>query len=248
MTEADVFAALKARYGQEAVLVSQVSNATGARKSRTIDAVAIGVWPSRGLYLHAIEIKVSRSDLRRELDHPEKADAIAACCDAFFIAAPFDPTEGVPDAWGWYTVSAGSARKVRDAKPIEAAPLGRSFVAALARQLVAQCSPDAVMAKAREEGAKAARAEMAASNQQAWDDAMAARRELTAMQCSVRGVDVDAVQQMMAIARNFSGAYGSLNALRVNATEIVRQADAIETLSKRLMAVEREAAKVEEER
>ena len=51
------------------------------------DAVIMSLWPSRGLELHGVEIKVSRADWKREAADPAKAEAIAAYCDAGELAS-----------------------------------------------------------------------------------------------------------------------------------------------------------------
>ena len=61
-------------------VLHEVPNATGAGKVRTADAIAISLWPSRGLEIHGLEIKVSRSDWRRELKQPEKSVPIQRYC------------------------------------------------------------------------------------------------------------------------------------------------------------------------
>lgn len=144
MTAAEVIAALRIHYPEDAwALIEQVGNGTGYAANRHIDAIAMGLWPSRGLELHAIEVKVSRGDFRRELAQPEKAEAIASRCDRFWIAAP----AGLIDLWQLSTAAPkwglleveerADGRRIRTAKPaeqLEAEPLDRSFLAAILRQ------------------------------------------------------------------------------------------------------------------
>jgi len=68
----------------------QVRNGTGYLRNttRTADAIAMSLYPSRGLDLHGFEIKVSRTDWLGELKNPEKAEAIAQFCDYWWIVAP----------------------------------------------------------------------------------------------------------------------------------------------------------------
>jgi hypothetical protein len=47
----------------------------------------MSLWPSRGIELHGIEIKVSRNDWLKELGDPAKADEIARFCDRWWVAA-----------------------------------------------------------------------------------------------------------------------------------------------------------------
>lgn len=58
-----VRAALKRRYAQpECAVVFEVAQATGFSANRHLDAIAMELWPSRGLALHGIEIKVDLYD------------------------------------------------------------------------------------------------------------------------------------------------------------------------------------------
>jgi hypothetical protein len=70
----DVIAALRKKYPAAAwAFLEQVANGTGyAKKYRWADALAMGLWPSRGMELHGIEVKVSRSDWLRELENPAR--------------------------------------------------------------------------------------------------------------------------------------------------------------------------------
>lgn len=91
----------------------QVRNQTGfGRRVRTADALALSLYPSRGLHLHGFEIKVDRNDLAREILDPEKAEEIARFCDFWWVVAPAailaaDPGRpllnirtAVPETWG----------------------------------------------------------------------------------------------------------------------------------------------------
>jgi hypothetical protein len=116
----------------------EVANATGYACRRHADAVAMSLWPSRGLILRGFEIKVSRSDYKREAENPEKAEAIAAYCDEWYIVTPVglikDVTVELPPAWGLMEVD--EKKKVRTRKPChqtEAKQITRSFLAAMLR-------------------------------------------------------------------------------------------------------------------
>lgn len=80
----------------------QVRNAAGFDATRTFDAVAVDLWPSRGLTVDIFEIKVSRSDWQRELRKPDKAEDACKVADRFWIVAPagcVKPGE-LPPTWG----------------------------------------------------------------------------------------------------------------------------------------------------
>ena len=115
----------------------EVRNGTGYEKSqRYADALVVSVWPSRGIWIAGIEVKVSRSDWRKELDDPSKADAIQKYCDCWWIAAAEDvvkPTE-VPETWGFIEVNPkGKASTVREAPKLTPEPLDKLFVASILR-------------------------------------------------------------------------------------------------------------------
>jgi hypothetical protein len=152
ITAADIRAAMRHTYAQpEWALFFEVGNGTGANKSRSADAVAMSLWPSRGLELHGFEIKVSRSDWRREAEDPTKAEAIAQYCDRWWIAAPPDvvPEAELPPAWGLRVWDGRCWRVRREAAKTEVKPCDRAFLAALLRQAhKADASElDAVVAK-----------------------------------------------------------------------------------------------------
>lgn len=143
-TSQGVIDALRTHYGDAYRLVEQVADRAGWHASRWLDVMAFGLWPSRGLEIHGIEVKVSKSDLRRELKNPEKAEATAARCDRFFVAGPasvFDLDEMalVAPSWGVLAVSrARGSTKVavlRKAEKIEAKPVDREFIASIFRRI-----------------------------------------------------------------------------------------------------------------
>lgn len=137
-TTADIKVALRRVYAQpEWALLFEVGDATGARHSRFADAIAMSLWPSRGLTLTGMEIKVSRSDWKKERDHPEKAETIAAFCDYWqLVTAPkvvLDATD-IPPAWGWLEFN--GARFVTRQAPTrtDVKSVDRTFLAALLRR------------------------------------------------------------------------------------------------------------------
>lgn len=138
MTSADVRTALRTRFtSPEWALFFEVGDGTGANQRRWADAVAMNLWPSRGLALHGFEIKVSRSDWRSELKNPAKAEPVSQYCDYWWIVAPAGivPKEELPDTWGLFeVVQTGKLKQVVSAPRREAKPAGRPFMAALLRR------------------------------------------------------------------------------------------------------------------
>lgn len=144
---------LRTRYAAPAwAFLEQVANGTGFAADRHVDAIAMGVWPSRGLELIGFEVKVSRNDWRRELRKPDKAEPIAARMDRFYVVAPADvvPRDEVPSAWGLIEVVGG--KKLIERKPaekLEPKPLDHLFLAAILRKAAAASPTLEMQAEAR---------------------------------------------------------------------------------------------------
>lgn len=139
ISAAFVKASLRKRYATpEWAVLFEVADRTGAGAARRADAVAMNLYPSRGLELHGFEIKVSRADWRRELVDPAKAEAHFGSCDRWWIVAPPGVVaEGeLPTTWGRIEIDVGTGalRQVVAAPKVEAEPWSRSFVAAMLRR------------------------------------------------------------------------------------------------------------------
>lgn len=120
----------------EWALFFEVANGTGAIRPRYADAVAMNLWPSRGLSIHGFEIKISRSDWQVELKNPVKADELARHCDHWWIVAAKGVVRDgeLPPTWGLYEIDGrGVTMKVQAPKLAEPA-LTREFMAALVRR------------------------------------------------------------------------------------------------------------------
>lgn len=169
-TEASMLTLLRQRHAEDkgngpawAYLEHVRSNAGFTRpgKTRTIDALAVHLWESRGHDVHAYEVKVSRADFRTELSKPEKADTWCAIADYFWIVAPrgIVPKEELPASWGLIETHGDGlrvtvqAKRLRDVKDRPA--LTRGQVVAMLRAAGAGLSttPDqAALDAARSEG------------------------------------------------------------------------------------------------
>jgi hypothetical protein len=139
VTAADIRRAMLARWqSQEWAIMWEVTPATGAvARQRYADAVMMSLWPSRGLELHGVEIKVSRSDWKREAADPTKAERVGAYCDRWWVhVAPkviHDLSE-VPPAWGVREFDGKAWRTLREAEKTDAKALDRGFLASLLRR------------------------------------------------------------------------------------------------------------------
>lgn len=116
-------------------------DATGFDASRSADALAFGMYVSRGQVIIGFEVKVSRSDWLRELKDPAKADPIARYCDYFNLVVPATgpgvcAVNELPPPWGLIQVDVEKAKTktIKKAEKLEAAPITRSFLCAIVKQ------------------------------------------------------------------------------------------------------------------
>jgi hypothetical protein len=138
MKTSEVNAALRARFcAPEWALFFEVGDATGAQHRRWADAVAMNLYPSRGLEIQGFEVKVSRSDWTKELKNPDKSAPVQQYCDRWWIVTP----EGIikdgelPPTWGHYIVSPnGKLRQAVAAPMLEPIAVSRAFVASMMRR------------------------------------------------------------------------------------------------------------------
>ncbi len=158
MTAGQLMLALQERYpSREYALLQEVANTTGSSSRRHADAVALSLWPSRGLVLHGFELKAYRGDWKREKADPAKADEICKFCDFWWLVVSQEsivqPGE-LPDTWGLLAPNGtGDALVlVKQATKMEAEPWTRGFMAALLRRagesMVPKAGVDAQVAKA----------------------------------------------------------------------------------------------------
>lgn len=122
LTEAHVLQLLRDKHSKsgnggsgEYAFLTHVRSAAGFDANRTFDAVAVSLWPSRGLALDVFEVKVSRSDWQRELSKPAKAEDACAVADRFWIVAPAGAVRSgeLPPKWGLIEVTGDGS----DTKP-----------------------------------------------------------------------------------------------------------------------------------
>lgn len=154
---AAVVDALRLRFPAPAwCLFTEVANGTGAAARRRADAVAMSVWPSRGLELHGFEIKLQRNDVLREFKQPAKADEVARHLDRWWLVvgnAKIVAQSEVPPAWGLLVPAKSRAgitlKIVKDAKHLKPKPVSREFLAALVRRVAERHDPEKIAQQAR---------------------------------------------------------------------------------------------------
>ena len=143
-TEADMLALLRRKFTQDSgngpayAFVEKVRNDAGFNATRTIDAMTMSLWPSRGLLLAAYEIKCSRNDWLTEMKNPAKAEAFAPYADQFFLVVSDKDIihEGeLPATWGLIAPRGPGLAVLKDATINESPlPPDRGMLAALLRQ------------------------------------------------------------------------------------------------------------------
>lgn len=185
----EVVAALRATYSPpEWAVFTEVTDGTGAHASRRADMIAMNLYPSKGLDLRCIEVKVSRSDLAAELRDPDKAETFAQFCDGFWLATPkglVAPSD-LPSPWGLIEVDGGGRARVAKKASVNPSPLppSRMFMAGLLRaaskvsekEVVARITTAERAARARTEAAL--RPEIERAKDQARRDVARARETL----------------------------------------------------------------------
>lgn len=159
ITSSDIEDSLRTRFcPPEYAFIPQVRNGTGyGRDVRTADALAMGLWPSRGLHLNGFEIKVGRGDWLSELKKPAKAEEIAQYCDFWWIVAPKDivKLEELPALWGLMVLHGNTIRIIKQAPQLPSPiAIDRLFLAAILRKAQETICPDAKIKKAFADGEK----------------------------------------------------------------------------------------------
>lgn len=145
MNAEDIRSALRAKYSdhRQYAVAEEVGLTTG-HSHRRLDMMVLDCYYSNGFRIDGFEIKVSTSDLRRELEDPEKHIAFFDVIDYYTLAVPQGVAEPlmeiIPKKWGILIVNEdGSTRYKRkplaleDKKADKAIP--RGFFASITRAI-----------------------------------------------------------------------------------------------------------------
>lgn len=103
---------------------------------RYADALVFSLWPSRGLWVAGIEVKVQRRDWQLELRTPEKSASHQQFCDYWWVATTpgvVRPGE-VPEQWGHVEVEPKRVRVIKQAPKLKPAPFSREILASIMRK------------------------------------------------------------------------------------------------------------------
>ena len=104
MNAGEVRECLRMRWPDTEYLTIAEAPESADRQGRKIDLLVLSLWRSRGYEREAVEIKVSLSDWKRELDNAAKADFWWRHAHRFWLAVPVEIAEKVredlPSGWG----------------------------------------------------------------------------------------------------------------------------------------------------
>ena len=152
---------LRARFAAPAfAFLTEVGSETGNNISGWCDALAMSLYPSRGLELIGFEIKVSRGDWLRELKSPAKLENFVGFCDRWYlvVGAKDIVLDGeLPPPWGLMVSTRGGLRIKVKAPKLEAKTIDRVFLAALLRKVNEQTVDEELLKEAQERGEKEGR-------------------------------------------------------------------------------------------
>ena len=132
---------------------------------RRLDMIVLDCYASNGFRIDGIEIKVSTSDLRRELEDPEKHIAFFDVIDYYTLACPksvVDPViDLIPPKWGILIINEdGTTRYKRKPLALEdrvEKTVPRGFMAGLTRSILAMQPAEIELREKYEEGIKEGR-------------------------------------------------------------------------------------------
>jgi hypothetical protein len=153
-----VMEALAKRYpAPEYAFFTEIRDHTGFARAtpHTADALAMGLWPSRGLELLGFEVKASRPDWLRELKDPGKAEAICRFCDRWWIVTgtPDIVQAGeLPPTWGLLVLTARGLKTTVEAPKLDPQPIDRPMLASLMRRVHQRTVPDRYLREAEKKG------------------------------------------------------------------------------------------------
>lgn len=164
ITAADVRVLLKERYSDSRryAYAEEVYNATGLEGSRRMDMVVVDCFKSNGYAIEAIEVKVSKADLRRELEDASKHNVFYDHIDYYSLAAPaaIVDVQLIPKKWGLYLIyqnDDGTHFMKTYRKPLSVhdefiKTADKAFVASLFRAMWRTKPSDVMLEAARKEG------------------------------------------------------------------------------------------------
>jgi hypothetical protein len=141
-TDCQILDRLEKRYSAPHwIFLRELRNDTGFQSTRACDALALGLYHSRGQLLVGFEKKISRADWLRELREPDKAEAVAQFCDQWYVVVPDKEIANIdelPSTWGLMLVAGNKITVLRTAPSLTPRPIDRGLLAALVERSIEQ--------------------------------------------------------------------------------------------------------------
>lgn len=138
----EIRAALRARYSDaRRYAVAEEVGITTGYSPRRLDMIVLDCYESNGFRIDGIEIKVSKADLKRELENPSKHVAFFDVIDYYTLACPAGVADMnvIPPKWGVLQVNEDGTTRYRrrpialhDDKPQD---VPRGFFASITRAI-----------------------------------------------------------------------------------------------------------------
>ena len=147
LTAFDIRQALRKKFGdsQRYAIAEEVGLTTGFSRRR-LDMMVLDCYASNGFVINGFEIKVSTSDLRRELEDPDKHIAFFDVIDYYTLVCPAGIVEPlldiIPKKWGILIINQdGTNRYKRKPLAVEDVvhkTVPRGFLASIVRSIQSQ--------------------------------------------------------------------------------------------------------------
>lgn len=125
----DIYSLLLKRFGdaRQWLCAGEVGDKTGFQ-TRRLDFVAVNCYESQGFGIHAFEVKISKSDLRRELTDPSKHNIFFDDIDTYSIVAPDYVLDAeycalIPKNWGIYKAFAAEGENAENTLKVVRKPI-----------------------------------------------------------------------------------------------------------------------------
>lgn len=132
----------KRHAGDGWIVFTELGDRSGYYAKRHADAAALGVWGSTGHELHGYEQKISREDVKREMQDPSKMMGVGQYCTYWWlVVADMKIVDGlaIPDSWGILAPTKRGGQTLlkveRKAPKLKPKPFTASFVISMVRNI-----------------------------------------------------------------------------------------------------------------
>lgn len=234
ITTEDLRQMLRKKYndgGKEWAFFEEVRESTN-HNVRSCDAIAMRLWPHKGLEINGFEIKTSRSDWLNELRYPDKSQAIKQYCDRWWLVAASKSIvkDDLPQDWGMLWPRGDKLVICRGAPQLKPKPIGRKFLAALLRRASEQTHDSEAHKAAYEKGLARGRERAERELELAQEELKSLQEDVTGFQ-EASGLEIDGwrggrkLGEVVEIVRSLRSRYGSpLDALERSGKQMAERA------------------------